>query len=103
MDTSGLERILLETSGGFAGMPPRQTELTLPALDPVERQRIVRAVERVQPSTAPPAPAPDALSYRLTFDAGGDTRVIVTDDASASNETLALIELILDFHRRQQG
>lgn len=71
-------RLRLRRTGGIAGIPT-EAELDTAKLEPGQAEPILRALDAAK---APPAapPRPDAFSYELTIERGGDTRTVTFGD-----------------------
>jgi hypothetical protein len=92
-------RAVLIRTGGFGGLT-RTWRAELPALSPDGEARLREAAGAAGffalPATLAGEPAPDRFHYQLTLEDGGDSHAVRFDDASASEELLALVELVQD-------
>ncbi len=91
-------RVILERSGGLAGM--RSTaRLEGAAIGPAEEERLREAAARagffaLPPELRAPRPEPDRFSYRLQIEDGGRDLSVRFDESAASEALLDLVELV---------
>jgi hypothetical protein len=71
-------RLRLRRTGGLAGRPT-EAELDTADLEPARAEAVLHALDGA--TSAPPAlPRPDAFSYELTIERGGDSRTVTFGD-----------------------
>jgi hypothetical protein len=93
-------RIVLERSGGLAGMR-RAARLEGGALGPGDEERVREAAARAGFFGLPaelraPEPEPDRFCYRLEIEDGGREMSVRFDECVASEALLELVELVRD-------
>jgi hypothetical protein len=97
-------RVVVEQTGGFAGVTLRQTvdtaELSPDAAAEVER--LAGAAERAPAPEAPPRPVPDAAHYELTIERNGVTARLSCEEPAVPPEIHALIGCVRK-HARAPG
>ncbi|MET0969657.1 MAG: protealysin inhibitor emfourin [Tardiphaga sp.] len=92
--------ISLATHGGMAAAihmraPPRVLSvdgLAAPEADALIK--LVDAAKRAPPAAAPSGAMPDAMSYTITIDDGGETTVLNQSDPNLTTEFSALLDAI---------
>lgn len=97
-------RIVCERSGGFAGLTTR-AEVDTAHLSPADARKLKQMVEESRLLEQPARAAdlmPDQYQYDLTIEDGGRTHTVQTNDAAASEETMKLVDWVMQTARKAQ-
>jgi Emfourin len=98
-------RVSCKKTGGVAGLKIG-AEVDSDDLSPAERREMKELVERAklfdQPAKPGGKPMPDQFQYEITIEDQGKKHSFVTNDATASEELLDLIDWLFDAARKQK-
>jgi hypothetical protein len=98
-------RIQFSRSGGFAGMT-ESASVDTDTLPPDERERVCSMVEGAAFFDLPAqisgaTPGADRFNYEITVDSDGRSHTVVTDDASAPDSLIPLLDWLRRAARRR--
>jgi len=98
-------RVSCKKTGGVAGLKI-SAEVDSDDLSPAERREMEELIERARPFDQASKPGgkstPDQLQYEITVEDQGQKHSFVTNDATASDELLDLIDWVFDVARKRK-
>jgi len=99
-------RVSCKKTGGVAGLKI-SAEVDSEQLSSAERQEMEELAERAklfdQPAKPGAGSTPDQFQYEITVDDQGKRHSFVTNDATASDELLDLVDWLIAARKRKAG